>query len=150
MSTLSPFKITAVNEGVAWEDNFCLQCTNGQQTLNSKKITVTKPLDCRYALKEKKEGTTDITLGYTSSPYWDKRPAREILFDVLSEDCPIEKCILTDCTSDTSPYKGNEVVLEEDDQIVMSKIEENGLIGERLCVACSNKYVTASAKIKVT
>lgn len=122
MSTLLPFKITAINEGVKWEDNFCLQCTNGQQTLNSRKITVSKAVDCKYALKAKQEGTgktTDITLGYTESPYWDRRYVRDILFDVLSDECPITKCMLTDCKSETSPWTGGKVYLDESDQIKM-------------------------------
>ena len=76
---------------------------------------MSKPLDCRFALSEKKDGTMDITLGYTSSPFWDRRPAREILFDVFSEECPIEKCMLTDCTSDSTPYGGDQVILAEGD-----------------------------------
>ena len=67
MSTLAPWKITAKNTGVEWEERFCFQCTNGFQTLNSKQIVVSKPLDCKNALQAKKLGTTDITMGYTPS-----------------------------------------------------------------------------------
>ena len=72
------------------------------------------------------------------------------MFATLSENCPIEKCILTDCSSDTAPFTTDEVELDDEGYIAMSKREDNGLIGLRLCVACSNKVVTKSAKIKVT
>ena len=67
--------------------------------------------------------------------------------------------MLTDCKSETSPYVGGEdkikkVFLDKTDdgkdQIKMVKVEENGELGIRLCVACSNKEVTKSAKIKVS
>lgn len=89
-------------------------------------------------------------MGYTPSMFWDRRYVRDLLFDELSEDCPIDKCWLSDCSVNHAPYKGGDVVLKDKDQIEMTKVSENGVLGIRLCVACSNKSVTKSAQIKVT